>query len=122
MQSDARRLEHNELARTEAWTDEEAIVRVEDLASFPYIREHTFLNGRPTLKTSCRPPRLGHVPGRLVAYPIHSRGWRGHRWVRLWYVADQDFYGPPGPIEAVVPESIAPGKQSLPYSLAWGHR
>ena len=83
------------------------------------IRPHRSPQGRPT---------LGVTEGELIAYAVLDsdtkparRGRHHPRYARrVWYVAPCDPYEP-GPGEAVVPASVAPGRESEPWIGGGGH-
>lgn len=92
---------------------ESAVIWVEDPASFPYVRE---VYG----PTHSRRSGIRVGSGRVVAYATlkptvpSEEGFPGVFYRRHWYVTSWDPY-PGGPGEAVVPQSIQPGRPSSPY-------
>jgi hypothetical protein len=94
---------------------EEAVVILESLDRFPWLREHGWTTSRP----KARPVRITGY--RVVAYST-ARGRRdGAPLVRrVWLVKDGDrvHYGAEDwPIEAVDPASIAPRRASRPMGV-----
>ena len=94
---------------------EEAVVILEPLDQFPWLREHGLATSGPI----ARPERM---PGyRLIAYSTarRRRGQDFHQ-RRVWFVKARDHldYGDVDwPIEAVDPASIAPRCASRPMGL-----
>ena len=94
---------------------EVAVVILEPLDAFPWLREQSWTADGPTR----RPPRVSGY--RVVAFStVRSR--RHARWHarRLWFVKGTDpaAYGDRDwPIEAVDPLSIAPRRMSRPMGL-----
>lgn len=85
----------------------------------PYIREGVVATRYPR-----RPLTLQAVDGERVAYAVLAADTDPARTLpgsqreyvrRVWWVAPADPYGPPGPCEAVVPESVAAGVESDPW-------
>jgi hypothetical protein len=96
-------------------TAEEAVVVLEPLDQFPWLREHGLATSGPSARPDWGPDY------RLVAYSIARRR-RGQHFQqrRMWFVkaGDQQAYGADDwPVEAVDPMSIAPRRVSRPMGL-----
>lgn len=94
---------------------ETAVVILEPLDAFPWLREQAWTADGPT----CRPPRVSGY--RVVAFST-VRPRRHARWHarRLWFVKAGDWaaYGRHDwPVEAVDPMSIGPRRMSRPMGV-----
>jgi hypothetical protein len=83
---------------------------------FLYVREAVWWESRLRLKRRVRgDPDLVAFATLSPFTPRHERYCHQYQ-VRHWWIAPWDPYQEGGPIEAVLPDSILPGRPSLPFS------